>query len=192
MWLFIKLSSAILGLLILLLIIPRAEQTNTISSLDEIQWLVGNWQGPGFGGICEEVWLPASAGSMVGTFKMSINDEVQFYEIMTITIDSSGPLLNLKHFNADLTGWEEKDEEVNFQFIYAKENELSVGATTYKRFTDDSLLILVKVGTKDGGTEQESIKACQEYGKGCQAIHQSDQPSRVRPCRQTFEEKDVG
>jgi len=136
----------------------QAEEDAFKPTLDELSWLVGHWQGPGFGGICEEVWLPASAGSMVGTFKMSVNGKVQFYELMVITVDSAGPTLKLKHFNSDMTGWEEKNEVVNFTFNGAKENELSVGATTYKRFTDDSLLILVNVGTKDGGTEQEAIK----------------------------------
>lgn len=148
---------ACLAFFLLLSMSAQAEAGASKPTLDELSWLVGNWQGPGFGGICEEVWLPASAGSMVGTFKMSVNGVVQFYELMVITVDSTGPTLRLKHFNSDMTGWEEKNEVVNFTFNSAKENELSVGATTYKRITIDSLDIFVDVGNKDGSVRQELI-----------------------------------
>ena len=152
-----KSAAACCTFLLLLSMSAQAEEGDSKPTLDELSWLVGHWQGPGFGGICEEVWLPASAGSMVGTFKMSVNGEVQFYELMVITVDSTGPTLKLKHFNSDMTGWEEKDEVINFAFNSAKENELSVGATTYKRITVDSLDIFVDVGNKDGSVRQEII-----------------------------------
>ena len=149
---------ACLAFFLLLSMSAQAEEDDSKPTLDELNWLVGNWQGPGFGGICEEVWLPASAGSMVGTFKMTINGEVQFYEIMTITVDSSGPVLKLKHFNSDLTGWEEKDEVISFSFNSAKESELSIGALTYKKLAEDSLHILVDRKSKDGSIRQDTIK----------------------------------
>ena len=152
-----KSLAACLAFFLLLSMSVQAEEDAFKPTLDELSWLVGHWQGPGFGGTCEEVWLPASAGSMVGTFKMSVNGKVQFYELMVITVDSAGPTLKLKHFNSDMTGWEEKNEVVNFTFNGAKENELSVGATTYKRITEDSLDIYVDVGNKDGSVSQELI-----------------------------------
>ena len=143
---------------LLLSMSAQAEEGASKPTLDELNWLVGNWQVPGFGGICEEVWLPASAGSMVGTFKMSVNGKVQFYELMVITVDSTGPTLKLKHFNSDMTGWEEKDEVINFSFNSAGKNELSIGALTYMKLAEDSLHILVDRKSKDGGIRQDTIK----------------------------------
>ena len=76
-------------------------------SLDDLSWLVGRWVGKGFGGVCEEVWQPSSGGSMIGTFSLVVDGKAQFYELMTITMESGKPTMKLKHFNADLTGWEE-------------------------------------------------------------------------------------
>jgi hypothetical protein len=126
-------------------------------NLKNIDWLVGHWQGPGFGGICEEVWQPETAGSMVGTFKLSVKGAPQFYEMMVITIDSTGPALRLKHFNSDLTGWEEKDQVVTFEFESAGKNEVTFGATTYKLVGEDSLHIMVKVKSGDGTIQTETI-----------------------------------
>jgi len=150
-------ATLVFSIFISLALTSQADDAKTRPTLEDLSWLVGHWQGPGFGGICEEVWLPASAGSMVGTFKMSVNGEVQFYELMVITVDSTGPTLKLKHFNSDMTGWEEKDEVINFAFNSAKENELSVGATTYKLIAKDSLDIFVDVGNKDGSVRREII-----------------------------------
>ena len=88
------------------------------ANLESLSWMVGHWQGNAFGGTCEEVWSPASAGTMTGTFKLSVNDEVKFYELMVLSIIDSGPTLRLKHFNADMTGWEEKDKVITFAFKY--------------------------------------------------------------------------
>lgn len=37
-----------------------------------------------------------------------------FSEYMQIAPDGDSLIVRLKHFNADLTGWEEKDKTVNF------------------------------------------------------------------------------
>ena len=38
--------------------------------LENLNWMVGHWQGEAFGGVCEEIWSPPSGGSMTGTFKL--------------------------------------------------------------------------------------------------------------------------
>ena len=89
------------------------------ASLDQMDWLVGQWAGPGIGGAPSmESWLPPLGGTMVGTFVQQ--DEagaIMFTEHMYIVPQDGSLALKLKHFNADLTGWEEKDEMLTFRLV---------------------------------------------------------------------------
>ena len=53
----------------------------------ELNWLAGQWRGTGLGGQCEESWLPAVGGTLVGTFRLAKQGEPVFYEFMAISED---------------------------------------------------------------------------------------------------------
>jgi len=61
--------------------------------------MVGSWTGEAFGGTFEEVWNPASLGTMVGLFKFMGDDAVSFYELMLLTEEEGSLVLKV---------WEEK------------------------------------------------------------------------------------
>ena len=128
---FVCVISIAVGLMLLIGPTGQSEEARG-SSLNDFAWLAGHWQGEAFGGICEEVWSPASAGTMIGTYKQINGGEVRFYEIMKIAVDSSGPVLTLKHFNADLTGWEEKDDVVTFPLVAAGDGMIEFDGLTYE------------------------------------------------------------
>ncbi len=136
-------------------------EQNNLVSFDDFEWLVGFWEGEAFGGHFEEVWLPESGGSMSGIFKLITNDSVSFYEIFTITFDSTDPVLRVKHFNADLTGWEEKDEVVTFPFISAGDGEIRFDGLTYRKRSDKTMQIILKIKNSDGKVT-ENIIDCQK------------------------------
>lgn len=127
-------------------------------SIKDLDWMVGHWQGEAFGGVCEEVWSPVSGGTMVGTFKLLVDGKVKFYEIMTITPDSAGPVLRVKHFDPELKGWEDKDKSAEFRFVRAGDREIQFGGLTYTRKGEDSLRIVVTMSHKDGSTSEEVIE----------------------------------
>ncbi|MCP4703904.1 MAG: hypothetical protein GY865_04785 [candidate division Zixibacteria bacterium] len=126
------------------------DQKNANVSFKDFEWLAGSWEGEAFGGNFEEVWSPATAGSMCGTFKLFSNNKVSFYEIFTITIDSTGPVLRLKHFNADLTGWEEKDEVISFPYIDCNKNELQFDGLIYRKISDEAMRIVLRTRDANG------------------------------------------
>jgi len=129
-----------------------------IPTLESFDWLVGHWRGKGMGGDCEETWLPESGGSMLGTFKFVKDDKVNFFEMMSITVDSIGPALRVKHFNADMTGWEDKAEMVTFRYDSTSSSQVFFGGIKFMKPSRDSLLISVSFKTKDGGTKEELIR----------------------------------
>jgi hypothetical protein len=132
-------------------------------ALDNLSWLVGHWEGEAFGGICEEVWQPPSGGSMVGTFKVIVNGEIGFYEIMIISSDSTGYTMNLKHFNSDLTGWEEKGEVISFPFVRAGKNQIVFDGLDYKKTGNDSIQIVV--GRREEGSQLTTIHCVRKDSK---------------------------
>lgn len=93
------------------------------ATLAQVDWLVGQWSGAGIGGApAMESWLPPTGGTMVGTFVQSMKDEagagvIMFTEHMYLIEEEGTLVLRLKHFNADLTGWEEKDGMLTFRLI---------------------------------------------------------------------------
>ncbi len=124
-------------------------------TLDDFKPLIGHWEGEGFGGICEEIWSPASGNSMVGTFKLINDGKTSFYEIMTLREDSAGFSLKVKHFNPDLTGWEEKNDMTVFPFEGIEKDKIVFGGLIYHFKSESKMDILVSVKHKDGtkGTE---------------------------------------
>jgi hypothetical protein len=89
------------------------------ATLAQVDWLVGQWAGTGIGGApAFESWLPPAGGTMVGTFVQQDEDgEVRFTEHFHLMEEEGSLVLRLKHFNADLTGWEEKGDMVTFRLV---------------------------------------------------------------------------
>lgn len=87
--------------------------------LEQVDWLVGQWSGEGIGGApAFESWLPPTGPTMVGTFvQQTESGEIQFTEHMYLMEEDGTLVLRLKHFNADLTGWEEKDGMLTFRLV---------------------------------------------------------------------------
>lgn len=119
------------------------EEGSEKATLQDIKWLAGNWKGEAFGGTYEENWSAPFGGFMMFNFKLVIEEKTMFYELGHI-IEKEGTLLyQIKHFGADLKGWEEKDQSEDFKFIkkegyrmyfdhftfeYVSENELNLYA----------------------------------------------------------------
>ena len=80
-------------------------------------WLQGHWKGEAFGGVAEEFWSPPTENSMVFVFRLVNGDSVSFYEIGHIIEKEETILMQLKHFDGNLRGWEKKDETVDFKLV---------------------------------------------------------------------------
>ncbi len=123
------------------------------SSLEDVAWIAGSWQGEAFGGHTEEIWSEPSAGSMMGSFKLVNEGEISFYEFMTISEVDHSLILKIKHFDAALTGWEEKDETVDFKFIKQEGNRTYFDELTFEKVDDQHMNVYVVI--KEGDTSQE-------------------------------------
>ncbi|WP_020526273.1 DUF6265 family protein [Flexithrix dorotheae] len=123
-------------------------------NLKDIAWIAGHWKGEAFGGITEEVWTSPLGGSMMGSFKLVVNNEVNFYEILTIAEEGNSLILRLKHFHGDLKGWEEKDETVDFPLVKMTSGKVYFDDFTFERISENEMNIYVVIGHKDGTAEE--------------------------------------
>ena len=127
--------------------------TGPAAKVTDFAWLAGHWQAEALGGTVEEIWSGPSAGTMVGMFRLVKDGKVGFYEIFTLTEEGSTVLLRLKHFDPDLSGWEERDETVDFPLVALTEDTAWFEGLTYQRLGPDEMQVYLAMRTKDGVRE---------------------------------------
>ncbi|NOR28504.1 MAG: hypothetical protein GQ540_08250 [Lutibacter sp.] len=124
------------------------------ANIEEVSWISGHWEGTAFGGVTEEVWTSPLGGSMMGSFKLVVNNEVNFHELMTISEEDETLLLRIKHFSRDLKGWEEKDESEEFKLVKIEPNRVYFNNLTFEKISPSELNIYV-VFKDESGNEEE-------------------------------------
>jgi len=132
------------------------EKPGAATSAD-MAWLAGHWTGEGLGGFVEEMWTPARNGVMLGAFRLVRDGKPAFYELMTIVEEDQSLVLRVKHFNPDMTGWEEKDETVDFPFVTRSGGMVHFAGVAFQP-SDDTLTIFLAVEGKDGRVREESFR----------------------------------
>jgi hypothetical protein len=86
-------------------------------ALKPLAFLSGRWLSEKPTEVQEENWSPISGDSMIGSFRIVQSGRPVFYEFWVVEVDENRPVLKLKHFNADLAGWEEKNASTKMPLI---------------------------------------------------------------------------
>ncbi|HMG91826.1 MAG TPA: DUF6265 family protein [Chryseolinea sp.] len=130
--------------------------TRPKAAIEDIAWLAGHWKGTALGGVTEEIWSPPHANSMMGSYRLIKNDTaIVFYEIVTITEDGQSLTLKLKHFNKDLTGWEEKNQVREFKLVKKEKNKLWFEGMTFEFIDDNNFQVYLAIRKKNGEVIEE-------------------------------------
>lgn len=124
------------------------------AGLKDMAWMEGHWQGKALGGTTEEIWSPALGGSMMFSFRLIKDGKVTFYELGHVVEYEGSLLFQLKHFGADLHGWEAKDETEDFKLVSLEEGKLYFDGLTLERNGPDAITIYVLMEHKNGSTEE--------------------------------------
>lgn len=132
-------------------------QTSPKANIEDVAWIAGDWYGEAFGGQIEEIWRAPAGNAMMGMFRLIQKDQVGFYEMLIIKETDTSLSYILKHFNADLTGWEEKNETVSFNLVALEENIAFFDGITFQRM-DDALTIYLASENKQGGFDELVFK----------------------------------
>jgi hypothetical protein len=142
----------------------KADAPRPAATLDAVAWLAGGtWRGDGLGGTTEESWSTPAAGAMMGMFR-SLKPAgpgahaVSFYEFLTFVEQNGSLVLKLKHFNADLTGWEEKDGFVTFRLARVTPEAIYFDGLTFRREGRDKMTIFLALRDRSGAVREEIFR----------------------------------
>ncbi len=126
------------------------------AQIDDFAWMAGRWEGNGFGGMVEESWNPPMGGTMVGTFRLVKEEKPNFYEFLTLVPEGESIVYKVKHFHPNLTGWEEKEETVDFPLVKIGHNAAYFSGLTIVR-NGDQLTHYLSLKQKDGTHEEITL-----------------------------------
>ncbi len=129
---------------------PLEQAPSPQESLEEaphaLAWLEGHWIGEGLGGKVEEVWLKPEGGSMLGMFRLISGGKPNFYELVTIDEKAGEFTMRLKHFHANLKGWEEKDKALIWECLELEEGRARFGPVLYELRDKNTMDVWVELG----------------------------------------------
>jgi hypothetical protein len=124
------------------------------ATIQDVAWITGHWHGEVFGGAAEEIWSPPLSHSMMGMFRLMKNDAVEFYELLTIVEEDDSLVMRLKHFNADMTGWEEKEAAQSFPLVKVTPDEACFDGLTFRKMDDNWLKIFLRMHHEDSVVQE--------------------------------------
>ena len=135
-----------------------ASPADVPATLADFTWFQGEWTGTGLGGNCDESWSASAGGAMMGTFRFLKGNAPVFYEFLLLIEEKGTVVLKLKHFNPDLTGWEDKAKFVTFRLLKISKDEAIFGGLTFQRVGDDGMRIYLALRDgKDGPPREEEF-----------------------------------
>lgn len=117
--------------------------------LSDLAWLEGCWTGTGFGQRVDECWMRTPGGRLTGMFQLLDGERQKFSEIFVLDHFDDGPALRLKHFHANLHGWEEKDDYMRFVLRETGPGFARFDGLHYR--LDEQGRLLVELAMKSGG-----------------------------------------
>ncbi|WP_244881989.1 DUF6265 family protein [Pelagerythrobacter marensis] len=131
--------------------VPPPDHVPPPASIGEVAWLAGDWTGSGIDGApAAEMWLPPSGDTMVGLFVQENSaGGLMFTEHMYIAEENGSLVVKLKHFDPDLTGWEEKDDMVRFRLVSIEPCAVYFSALTYRCDGENGLVVAVRMKGAD-------------------------------------------
>jgi hypothetical protein len=137
------------------------------ATIRDVAWLAGRWTGTSADGFSEETWSPPTAGSMVGVYRLVKNGRPVFYELMTFVEDNDSVVLRLKHFDGDLTGWEDKNRSVSFELVATDDTGVRFEGLTYQKDGPNRLTVYLAQSDRNGAKTEETFRFTRaDSGKG--------------------------
>ena len=127
--------------------------TSPAATIEDVAWIEGHWIGEAFGGIAEEIWSAPAGGTMMSSFRLIDGDDVSFYEFIIIREVDTTITMQLKHFDNELRGWEEKDKSVTFPLVEISEDAVYFEGLTFKRISPDEMTVYVLINEEDSINE---------------------------------------
>lgn len=133
-------------------------ERSTPASLSEMSWLTGVWRGSGLGADNEEIWSAPRADVMIGMYRMIQDGVPVLFEFLMLRQIEGSLVLQLKHFDSQLHGWEERDQSMTFPFVAQRGARMYFSGVTFERVSGDDLIVYVAVKAADGSVHEMEFR----------------------------------
>ena len=128
------------------------------ATIDQLSWLAGEWRGDGIDAPATEVYSQALGGQIAGHFVQTDKQgRVAFQELVQIVPRGGSLVYRVRHFNADLTGWEDKSGHVvEFPLVALEPDVAYFAGLTVRR--DGNKLVSTVVIRGNGKPQEISFR----------------------------------
>ncbi|NKI30876.1 DUF6265 family protein [Croceivirga thetidis] len=130
-------------------------ETSPNATLEQVAWVAGHWKGEAFGGVAEEIWSEPLGESMMFVFRLVNDGKVSFYESGHIKQVGETIIMQLKHFDGSLKGWEEKDQTVDFKLVKIGEDKVFFEGLTMEKISETKMNAYVLIESE--GKKEEVL-----------------------------------
>ncbi len=76
---------------------------------------------------------------MIGFYKLLGDEGVAFYELVLLVEEEGSLSLKVKHFSADFTSWEDKEDYVRFRFVKADDDAVHFSGLSFYRIDENTM-----------------------------------------------------
>ena len=126
-------------------------QLSPPATIADVAFLSGHWTGDGLGGRFEEVWTPPKQGVMVGMYRgLTMDGAPTFNELLVLREEQGSLIVRLKHFDPDMTGWEDKAQVVTMPFLGTRDGLVHFDRMSFQVTGPDTLTCYLAESAKDG------------------------------------------
>lgn len=135
------------------------DEASPQATIDEMAWYAGTWRGTGLGGDNEEIWSAPRHGSMMGMYRLLVDDRPVFYEFLTLGEEQDSLTLRIKHFHPDLRGWEHRDESMQMRLVAKRNGRYYFEGLTFEtNAARDAVTIYLAVQPKNETLREEVFR----------------------------------
>lgn len=121
-------------------------------NLENIKWLQGKWIAESKNLKVEHIILEKKDAQMPGFVRSVRNDKISFYEITSFIQVGHSVHYRVKHFSAELEGWEAQDEYIDRPLVKIENGNIFFDGITFKKNDNNSFTVyfLFQEGARKG------------------------------------------
>ena len=120
------------------------------ASVNDFAWLKGEWIGEGLDQQLYENYSAPVGGQISAHFYAAKDGKPSFYEFEMISQTGDTVEYRVRHFNPDMSAWEDKAKFMRFPLVAAERNAWYFDGLTIRRTGPDRMDHIVRLRSKEG------------------------------------------
>lgn len=158
-----KLKLSAIASFILAMILHTSVFAGPLATIDQLDWMTGNWAGQLGPNQLEENWIASEGGSIAAMVRMTGSGATSMFEMITIEEVDGSLMLNIQQWDPGFQSRTEGPQTMELEEITANSVKFRAvtegGMSTLGYSHPDAETFIIHVGRPDGGVLDISLKA---------------------------------